>query len=76
MIFGGLRLTTDCHVNATKLYLHFEGEAILYLRGNCTPNQNLACFVLYLKIVNTFLQIDVCQGARKWHWNFSRPSGF
>ena len=24
------------------------------LRGNCTPNQNLACFVLYFKIINTF----------------------
>ena len=24
------------------------------LRGYCTPNQKLACFVLYLKIVNTF----------------------
>ena len=28
-----------------------------YLRGNCTPDQKLACFVLYLKIVNTFLKI-------------------
>ena len=25
------------------------------LRG-CTPNQKLACFVLYLKIINTFLK--------------------
>ena len=24
------------------------------LRGNCTPNQKLACFVHYLKIINTF----------------------
>ena len=24
------------------------------LRGNITPNQNLACFVRYLKITNTF----------------------
>ena len=23
IIFGGLRLTTDNHVNATKMYLHF-----------------------------------------------------
>ena len=29
---------------------------LLILRGNCTPNQNLACFVLYLKIMNTFLK--------------------
>ena len=26
------------------------------LMGNCTPNQKLACFVLYLKIINTFLE--------------------
>ena len=24
----------------------------ILLRGNCTPNQKLACFVLYLKIIN------------------------
>ena len=27
-----------------------------HLEGNCTPNQKLACFVLYLKIINTFLK--------------------
>ena len=35
-------------------------EIILYpglLRGNCTPNQKLACFVLYFKIIHTFLKI-------------------
>ena len=26
------------------------------LRGYCTPNQKLACFVLSLKIINPFLQ--------------------
>ena len=26
------------------------------LTGYCTPNQKLACFVLYLKIINTFLK--------------------
>ena len=26
------------------------------LKGNCTPNQKLACFVLYLKIINSFLK--------------------
>ena len=31
--------------------------ALVLLRGNCTPNQKLACFVLFLKIINTFLQI-------------------
>ena len=32
----------------------------LSLRGNCTPNQELSCFVLYLKIINTFLKNDMC----------------
>ena len=27
------------------------------LRGNCTPDQKLAYFVLYLKIINIFLTI-------------------
>ena len=45
------------------------------------PNQKLACFVLYLKIINTFLKRNICifeqivQETQKWHWNFSRPSG-
>ena len=32
-------------------YFHFVA-----LRGYCTPDQKLACFVLYLKIVNIFLK--------------------
>ena len=24
------------------------------IRGYCTPNQKLSCFVIYLKIINTF----------------------
>ena len=52
------------------------------LTGYYTPNQKLACLVMYLKIINTFLKNNVCilkqivQGNQKWHWNFSRPSGF
>ena len=30
------------------------------LREYCTPNQKLACFVLYLKIINTFLKNNIC----------------
>ena len=30
------------------------------LRGYCTRNQKLACFVFYLKIINTFLKTDTC----------------
>ena len=29
-------------------------------RGNCTPNQKLASFVLYLKIINIFLKNNIC----------------
>ena len=41
------------------------------LRGYCTPNQISAYFVLYLKIINTFLKNDMCilkqivQGTQK-----------
>ena len=34
------------------------------LRGNCTPNQKLACFVLYFKMINTFLKI-ICVSYSK-----------
>ena len=27
-----------------------------FIKGYCTPNQKLACFVPYLKIVNTFMK--------------------
>ena len=30
---------------------------VLILRVYCTPNQN--CYVLYLKIINTFLKYDI-----------------
>ena len=30
------------------------------LKGYCTPNQKLACFVCYLKIINTFLKNNIC----------------
>ena len=39
------------------------------------PNLKLACFVCYLKIINTFWENDKCilkqivQGTQKWHWN-------
>ena len=31
-----------------------------FLRGYYTLYQKLACFVLYLKIINTFLENDIC----------------
>ena len=30
------------------------------LTGYCTPNQKLPCFVLYFKLINTFLKINIC----------------
>ena len=37
------------------------GTFVLALRENCTPSQRIACFVLYLKIINTFLKKnDIC----------------
>ena len=35
-------------------------SGIAQLRRYCTPNQKLACFVRYLKIINTFLENDIC----------------
>ena len=55
---------------------------LVSLRGYCTSYQKLACFVLYLKIINNCLKNELCilykivQETQKWHWNFSRPSGF
>ena len=31
-------------------------KPLILLRGNCSSNQKLACFVLYLKIINTYLK--------------------
>ena len=34
---------------------------VLLLSENCTPDQKIACFVLYLKIINTFFKKnDMC----------------
>ena len=44
-----------------------------FLRGKGTPNQNLACFMLYLKIINAFLKNNtsimkpIVWGTQKWH---------
>ena len=35
-------------------------EQIFCFKGNCIPNQKLACFVCYLKITNIFLKNDIC----------------
>ena len=33
-----------------------KSNGLLDLRGYCTPNLKLTCFVLYLKIINTFFK--------------------
>ena len=35
-------------------------SGIKQLRGSCTPNTKFACFVLYLKIINTLLKNNIC----------------
>ena len=35
------------------------------LTGYCTPNQKLACFVLYLKIVDTFKKNNIYASCRQ-----------
>ena len=45
----------------------------------CTPNKKIECFVLYLKIINTFLKNEICilkQIVQGTQWNFSRPIDF
>ena len=70
-----LTVTTNSGVSVASLKLLFASDNlkrtfgskrlywnlhILYsLRGYYTPNQNLACFVLYLKIINNFMKIIV-----------------
>ena len=50
-----------------------------FLRGHCTPDQKLACFVLYLKVINIFMKniyasySKLSNELKKWHWNLSRP---
>ena len=40
-----------------RYYVLYKATDTKYLKGgNCIPNQKLACFALYLKIVNTFLK--------------------
>ena len=49
-----------------------QNEFFNCLRGYCTSYQKLACFVLYLKIINNFLKNRLCilyeivEGPQKW----------
>ena len=37
-----------------------DDVAYVHFRGYCTLNQKLACFVLYIKMINTFLKNNIC----------------
>ena len=50
-------LTTD-HLHALNQLIEKANE--YQLRGYCTSYPKLACFVLYLKIINTFLRTNIC----------------
>ena len=43
--------------NFFEKWLFWHGMTLLQLRPKDTPNKNLACFVIYLKITNTFFDI-------------------
>ena len=47
-------------VCASSEHLDYGLIICLWLRGNCTPDQKLACFVHYLKIINTSLKNNIC----------------
>ena len=59
---------------------------LLVSSAYCTPNQKLACFVLYLKIINTFLKDYIYASYSKFYKELKtgietlvsvrRPSGF
>ena len=50
-----------------------DSAGVNNLRGYCTLNHKLACFVLYLKIINTLLKNNICTlkqivlGTQKWY---------
>ena len=82
--------TKTCCVILVHFWWHFwicdlttKCNVLTSLRGYCTPNLKLACFVSYLKIINTFfekwcihLKSKLSMELKKWHWNFSGPRSF
>ena len=66
---NGFTLFVECHakqccriLNIFHTYVSLKQRENAVLRGNCTPNPNqkLACFVLYLTIINTFQKNNIC----------------
>ena len=57
-----MKIKEDLYCELPCPSLHFKNN----LRGTATHNQKLAYFVLYLKIINTFL--------KKWYASYRRLS--
>ena len=57
-----------------KSYIRLPTQYIIWvcmlrnILNDCTPNQKLACFVLYLKIINTFLENNICILKQMTDW--------
>ena len=50
------------------LYMGLLNHCFQYfsdLRGNCTPDQKLACFVVYLKIIITLKNVCILKLSKK-----------
>ena len=43
-------------IGKDNVYIHLISNLNETLRRYCTPNQKLACFVLYRKIINKFMK--------------------
>ena len=76
-LFRGPRVWSSGCENTSKQVMiqyghHFSDQ---WLRGYCTPNLKFACFVCYLKTINTFSKKNN-EYTCIYHWNFSRPSSF
>ena len=63
MWLGGIQHNAEwrgCDDSASYvLHLQDSEKVSNKLRGTAPPTLNLACFVLYLKIINTILKINV-----------------
>ena len=59
----GMVIQSNSWKRETEKKKHWNSMSTLLLqglRGFCTPNHKLACFVLYHKIINTFLKNYIC----------------
>ena len=58
--WGKLKVNVNTHTKEKPATINWQFLQIgTALRGYCTPNQKQACFVLYFKIIDTFLKSDI-----------------